>query len=226
MRRHLLFLNIRDRWIFLSFLSILLLSGCASVTDQTGNLQDPGSSIVIMHLDAWYEDGEKAYLFGGVFPFDSYQIGVGSLQTGGQMISHPLSFLSEESKKEGWIAFNLKPGIYYLALREPAYALGNHEDFNAKHNYSTIIPWWKLEIYPDEPLVYAGEAYFQVKIDDNIPFVRAPGIILDGQPVIRTGDMDQLRNICKEHLPDKGQPVTRLLEKHEPGPLVFRSPYE
>lgn len=122
-------------------------------------------------------------------------------------------FLSDETRRQGWIYFLLEPGIHYLSVRPPM-----NLDQCQLIKYSSR---WRIDIPTDTRLVYAGTLHFK-GVHVKGMFGRSVSFRY-WAPVRDEENLAQ--EVAAKHHSGLGSPLTVLMRRHIIGStIILRTP--
>ena len=99
-------------------------------------------------------DGSPTGPFRHIASVDNVTFGLGGFETGMGVKEIGAKFLSDDTRKEGWTYLLVKPGLHYLAVREPMWK--NAFAYSARWK---TCPRWRVEIPPGSRVHYAGTLF-------------------------------------------------------------------
>ncbi len=193
-----------------------ILASCAAVSLPSGEqikLVKSGKCAFVLLRVTSEIDSKKHEAFGSLSSSENFRLGLGGFETGGEPRQIIHSFLSDQTKKDGWTYFIVEPGEYYLAVLPPR--SGDVWSF-------ACAPTWRLEIPFNTAIVYVGSIHMPV-IDKSFMFNTLQIPIPD--KIVVSNDEDIARKIAADFFPDLGTPKTILMKQHQ-GPKIFRIPNE
>ena len=195
-----------------SLLAVLFLAGCASVNLPTekelNQILEQQKVIVLLKINAT-RDGKPFEPFKSEFTEVNVHFGLGNFETGGK--PKPVltqRFLSQESRKEGWTYFIIKPEIYYLIF----YPLHYGGPFP-----SDDFPRWKFTIPKSAKYIYIGTARFNFKNHTEIHY---------DSLVIENDDIEAEMLISKYLSADEKELSVSLMKKYKGGAIELRRPID
>jgi hypothetical protein len=219
----------QKRWLelfrFLAVLvSVMQLVGCAATGISTAKeriaISQGEKTIVLFRVECTMVEDQRSYEpFPGSVLDDNVSFGLGDFRSGGEPKRLPtLSFLSSESRRDGWTYIVRPPGIYYLAAYPPRRTGAFTYDRSLK--YATR---WRLDVPEKAKLVYAGTLHLTGASDWLLLGGRAmrsiQSIRVDG-----VSDQERARKLFAEHFPDMGEMQVVLIQRQDGEPTILRSP--
>lgn len=222
----------RRRWGgFLRFsgllASVIHLVGCASTGLPTARERTAISvgekAVVLLRVESTIENQqpyEPFHFYWGVYLVDdSISFGLGDFKTGGvPKRMETLRFLSPESGRNGWTYFVLPHGIYYLAVYPP-----RRTDISTYEGRLHNAPRWRIDVPENARLVYAGTLHLTGESDPLLFGGRAMMSIRSDQITVGN-DHELAGRLFAEHFPGVGEGQVVLMQRHEGGPIILRSP--
>jgi hypothetical protein len=204
-------------------ISVIYLVGCASTglpTKREKAALDAGDkAIVLLRVECTIEDQQPYEPFRFSVVDDNISFGLGSFETGGEPErSGILRFLTPESRHNGWTYFVLPHGTYYLSVYPP-----RRTDVFSYQLGLKSAPRWRIELPAKAGLVYVGTLYITGESDRLIYGSRIMRSIKNDE--IRVGNEHELAGkVCSEYFSDLGRMHVALMQRHQGGPVILRSP--
>jgi hypothetical protein len=202
---------------------IIQLVGCASTglpsARERRAMSVGDKAIVLLKVECTIENQQPYEPFSSSMVADNISFGLGSFETGGEpKQSETLRFLSPESRHTGWTYFVLPQGTYYLAVYPP-----RRTDLSTYQRSLENAPLWRIDVPENAKLVYAGTLHLTGDSDRLLFEGRIMRSIWGGQATV-TNDHELARRLFAEYLPEMGEVQVVLMQRHEGGPIILRSP--
>jgi len=175
------------------------------------NKEDPFHQKAVVLIRISGEVGGKPYPVFSRSMFSDYNVslslsGFDSGGEGTRMLWN--RFPSDETRKQGWTYFLLKPGTHYLAVHSRS------EDGSVGRK-----GYWRINVPVDTKLVYAGTIHHLGRIKKFwfggtrfAPYKR-----------FTRNEEDLAHKITASHFPDLGSPLTVLMRPYR-GTFIFKNP--
>jgi hypothetical protein len=204
------------------FAAVVQLGGCASTAAPTQSeraaIESAQAAIVLLRVQCTI-DGRHYEPFSHSLDADNVSFGLGSFDSAGQPGPVGSRFLSERSRRDGWIYFVLRPGVYYLAVRPP-----QRSDWRAYERSLQTGPRWRIDVPEGAQAVYVGTLSLTGEADP----------LLFGDRIMRSIDGDASRvedehefaaAVLAREVPVAGEPETVLMRRWREGePIIIRTP--
>ena len=195
---------------------IILLSSCATTglpSPKNLELINSGErSLVLLRITCDIDGNPYEVFQSGLTADDPIGFGLGSFETGGTPWFILPKFLSNQTRKDGWIYLVLEPGLYYLAVQPP---LKYDSSFPTSH-------LWRLDIPPKKKFVYIGTLYLP-STGENLAFGNKRILSFIRGNIVVIDEEDAARKIAAEFLPELQPFKTMLMVRHE-GPIILKTP--
>ncbi len=159
-----------------------------------------------------------------------FAFGLGNLETAERLsaaVRH--RFLSEVSRRAGWVVFDLAPGTWYLGVIGP--------DSNPTPSWQGLarqaeaarqaesIPRWRIDVPGDARAVYAGTLRVAGRTEGKLMFGNRIIRPVPGSEPLVVDESGLAAALLATETPQAGPPRSVLMQRWRPGePLVFRSP--
>lgn len=160
-------------------------------------------------------DGEIVEPFRHSGSIDNVNFGLGGFETGMGVKETAARFLSGQSRKEGWVCLIVKPGLQYLAIREPMW----HNAFAYSARWKTC-PRWRVEVPAVSRVHYAGTFFLPGK--GRFMFSGPRQMVEFDTTRLEVRDESPLAaEICRQLMPELEPLSVQLAELHEPGDTII-----
>jgi hypothetical protein len=199
---------------------VILLSSCTITrlpSAKDFELINSGKrSVVLLRLTCEAE-GEPYEVFKHAVSDDNIGLALGDFKTGGEPHRIIPTYLSSQTRKDGWTYFVLEPGFHYLAVQPR-----RQSDVWSYENSFKSVPLWRLDIPSQTKIVYAGTLHIP-GIRQKMLFggISIKSFITDS--IVVRNDEEAARKIAGDFFPELQPFKTRLMVKHE-GPIILRTP--
>jgi len=192
----------------------------ASAANKPPTLQElsgkDGTPRVVLLLRVVTEvDGEIVEPFRHSGSIDNINFGLSGFETGMGVKEIATRYLSGESRKEGWVSLIVKPGLQYVAIREPMW----HNAFVYNARWKTC-PRWRIEIPAGSQVHYAGTFFLPGR--GRFMFSGPRQMVEFDTTRLEVRD-ESLRaaEICRQLMPEFAPPTVRLAELHKAGDTMI-----
>ena len=201
----------------------LFVAGCAVVMPpSTAELNQVGrgeTAVVLIRFVGEDSEGRPFETFGGALSDDNIGLAIGNFETGGLPTQRLdwVRFLSEESRRKGWIYLVLAPGTHYLAVQ----ASRQTDGFIYAAQFKTA-PRWRVEVPSGAAVVYAGTLDLRGTTMELL-FGGRHMVAIDGDNSAVRDESALAGAIAAANLGGLGPPQTSLMTRHT-GPLILTTP--
>ena len=208
---------------------LLILAGCVSqavITEAERSAVNTGDEAVVLLNVQCTIDGQpqEAFIQPTFTREPLFLFGVGTFETVGEPRIAAHRYLSEETRRAGWIYFTLSPGVYYLAVLGPDSSVISSAGALDSQKYLRDAPRWRIDVPEKARLIYVGTLQTAGKSNGELLFggeiIRPDG----GNEVSLRNDQRLARDILSEHFQGAGEMQTILMKRwHRGDPVIIRS---
>jgi len=162
-------------------------------------------------------EGEPYEVFRHAVSDDNIGLALGGFKTGGEPQQIIPTYLSSQTRKDGWTYFVLEPGFHYLAVQPP-----RQSDVWSYETSFNSVPLWRLDIPPQSRIVYAGTLHIP-GIRQKMLFggISIKSFIMDS--IVVRNDEEAARKIASDFFPEL-QPLKTMLMAKQEGPIILKTP--